>query len=86
MVAEGTLSAIIDWELAAYHPRFWLATKSSYGGAFSLECETDDPKLWGQLLGQALEDRGFNRQVQAFIQWNSGLEECPKCYFEFGGS
>ncbi|KAK4100742.1 hypothetical protein N658DRAFT_567361 [Parathielavia hyrcaniae] len=45
------VTGIIDWESAAYYPRFWVATKPVTAGAFYLECETEDPKLWEQLLG-----------------------------------
>lgn len=77
MVSEDSnlISAIIDWESVAYYPRFWVATKPAFCGAFNLECETDDPKLWGQLLGQALEDNGYKRQAASFLQWNSGLPD-----------
>lgn len=77
MVAEDTnlVSAIIDWESLAYYPRFWVASKPAFSGVFHLECETEDPKLWGQLLGQALEDGGFKRQDAAFLQWYSGRKE-----------
>ncbi|KAJ0160869.1 hypothetical protein CTA2_7162 [Colletotrichum tanaceti] len=65
-----TVTGIIDWESAAYYPRFWVATKPVTAGAFYLECETDEPKLWGQLLGQALETNGYERLDTAFRSWN----------------
>ncbi|KAJ2904551.1 hypothetical protein MKZ38_007750 [Zalerion maritima] len=51
MISEdgNRVTGIIDWESAAYYPQFWVATKPVYAGAFWLECETDEPKLWGQL-------------------------------------
>jgi len=55
MVSEdGRLSAIIDWESAAYYPRFWLATKPLITNAFCFDCKTDDPGLWAKLLVQRL--------------------------------
>ena len=75
MVSEdgGRITGIIDWESAAYYPRFWIATKPVTAGAFYLECETDDPKLWGQLLGQALETHGYKRLDAAFRRWRDSV-------------
>lgn len=75
MVSEDCdrVTGIIDWESAAYYPRFWVATKPVTAGAFYLECETDEPKLWGQLLGQALEKNGYKRLDTAFRRWNSSV-------------
>uniref|UniRef100_A0A8H7NLT3 Aminoglycoside phosphotransferase domain-containing protein n=1 Tax=Bionectria ochroleuca TaxID=29856 RepID=A0A8H7NLT3_BIOOC len=68
VMQDGTVSGIIDWESAAYYPQFWVATKTSLP-AFHLECETDDPTLWGQLLGQALEVCGYKRLDAEFRRW-----------------
>ncbi|KND88703.1 hypothetical protein TOPH_06604 [Tolypocladium ophioglossoides CBS 100239] len=71
---DGNLvTGIIDWEIAAYFPRFWVATKPAYAGAFWLECETDDPKLWGQLPGQALDASGYRRQDVIFRRWHKSV-------------
>ena len=71
--ADGHVTGIIDWESAAYYPQFWVATKPVFSGSFWLECETDEPKLWGQLLGQALETKGYKRQDAIFRRWNSAV-------------
>jgi aminoglycoside phosphotransferase (APT) family kinase protein len=75
MVSEDgdRVTGIIDWESAAYYPRFWVATKPVTAGAFHLECETDEPKLWGQLLGQAIADKGYKRLDAAFRRWNNSV-------------
>ena len=71
---DGNLvTGIIDWESAACYPQFWIATKPVYAGAFQLECETDDQKLWGQLLGQALEASGYKRLNTAFRSWRKSV-------------
>ncbi|KAG7151726.1 hypothetical protein HYQ46_012473 [Verticillium longisporum] len=71
---DGTVvTGIIDWESAAYHPRFWLATKPIYAGAFFLECETDEPRLWGQLLGQALDASGYKGEDAIFRHWITSI-------------
>ena len=74
MVSEDgdRVTGVIDWETAAYYPRFWVATKPvTAWRAFNLECDTDEPKLWGQLLGQALETHGYKRLDAAFRRWNN---------------
>lgn len=68
------IAAIIDWELAAYCPRFWVAIEPAYAGSFWLECETDEPKLWGQLLAQALVKRGYERMDQASRRWSEAVK------------
>lgn len=75
MVSEDgdRVTGIIDWESAAYYPRFWVATKPVTAGAFYLECETDEPKLWGHLLGHALEANGYKRQDTAFRRWRKAV-------------
>ncbi|CAH0017214.1 unnamed protein product [Clonostachys rhizophaga] len=72
VLEDGKVSGIIDWESAAYYPRFWVATKTSLG-AFKLECETDNQQLWGQLLGQALELHGYKRLDIEFQNWYKGM-------------
>lgn len=75
MISEdgNLVTGIIDWESAAYYPRFWVATKPGYAGAFWLECETDDPKLWGQLLGQALDASGYKALDTTFRRWSKSV-------------
>lgn len=45
------VTGIIGWESATCNPRFQVATKAVTFGTFPLEGETDEPRLWGQLLG-----------------------------------
>ena len=68
----NSVTGIIDWESAAYYPRFWVATKPVFAGAFWLECETDEPKLGGQLLGRELDANGFKEQEAIFREWRVG--------------
>ncbi|KAK4034510.1 hypothetical protein C8A01DRAFT_49133 [Parachaetomium inaequale] len=51
-------TGIIEWESGAYYPRFYVASKPA-SGAFGLECETEDPERWGQLLAEALQRHGY---------------------------
>ncbi len=77
MVSHGRLSAIIDWESAAYYPRFWLATKPLVSWAFGLECERgEDPRMWENLLVRALGEKGgFRPQDQVYRSWRDGCRK-----------
>lgn len=72
---DGRLSGIIDWESAAYYPRFWLATKPLITWAFKLGCEKgEDSRLWAKLLAQGLETHGgFKQQEEAYNRWHDGV-------------
>jgi len=72
---DGRLSGIIDWESAAYYPRFWLATKPLITWAFSLDCEKgEDSRLWAKLLSQGLETHGgLQPQEEAYDRWHDGV-------------
>jgi hypothetical protein len=67
----NAITGIIDWESAAYYPRFWIATKSVIASAFWLESTTIEPKLWGELLGQVLEAMGYKRLDKMYRNWNN---------------
>jgi hypothetical protein len=67
----NVITGIIDWESAAYYPRFWVATKPVVASAFWLESTTIEPKLWGELLGQALEAMGYKRLDTVYRNWNN---------------
>lgn len=74
---DGCLSAIIDWESAAYCPRFWLATKRLISWAFSLDCgDGEDRRLWTKVLAQGLETRGgFQPQEEAYSLWHGAARQ-----------
>ncbi|KAF9768343.1 hypothetical protein IL306_014377 [Fusarium sp. DS 682] len=77
MISEdgSHVTGIIDWESAAYYPQFWIATKPVYAGSFWLECETDEPKLWGQLLGQALDAYNYRQVDATFRRWSKSVNQ-----------
>lgn len=68
---DGVLTGIIDWEIASYYPRFWIATKTA---TYKLECDTDEPRLWGELLRKALEAEGF-MPSDKWRPWSLGVRE-----------
>ena len=67
----NSVATIIDWEAAAYFPRFWIATKPVSSWAFRLESTTDAEKNgWAKLLVSALETRGFKSLNTVYLKWN----------------
>lgn len=65
-----SLAAIIDWEAAAYFPRFWVATKCQQG-PLRLEPTTDtDINGWAKLLVRTLEMKGFHSLDPVYRKWN----------------
>lgn len=78
MVSEdGSVSGIIDWESAAFYPRFFLATKPTTSGGFRLDgCNADDPWLWAKLLSEAIKAQGgYESAVDQFWAWRDNLVE-----------
>jgi hypothetical protein len=69
---DGNVSGIIDWESAAFYPRFYLPTKLLAAGAFNLESKTDKPGLWGYLLSGDLETQGgYKPDIANFRAWRA---------------
>jgi serine/threonine protein kinase len=71
MVSEnGEVTGILDWEHAAFYPRFWIATKPHVSFGFALEGEDgEDQWAWTRLLSQALKERKFVPDVPSFLSW-----------------
>ncbi|KAF2175516.1 hypothetical protein K469DRAFT_680019 [Zopfia rhizophila CBS 207.26] len=67
LVLDGKVSGILDWEHAAFYPRFWIATKPHFSYGFALEGE--DTWAWTKLLSQALTERGFIENISGFQHW-----------------
>lgn len=72
----SVVTGIIDWESAAYYPQFWIATKPVVASAFWLESTIDKPKLWGELLDEALKANGYNRLDSIYCCWNNARLRC----------
>lgn len=74
MISEdgSVVTAIIDWESAAYYPRFWIATKPAVSSVYWVEGTTDEPKLWGELLSGALRANGYESSETIFRPWFFG--------------
>lgn len=60
MVRDEQLHGLIDWESAAYYPRWWVALKPGISAGFYLHRDVaTDRKEWARLLVEALGARGF---------------------------
>jgi hypothetical protein len=67
------VAAIIDWEAAAYFPRFWVATRPASNWAFRLSHPNSgaDKNEWSELFVAALEEKGFPSLQMAYTKWNN---------------
>lgn len=74
---DGTrVAAIIDWEAAAYFPRFWVATKPASTRPFQLESATGaERNAWVKLLVSALEKKGFDNLDTIYLKWDHAKRE-----------
>ncbi|TIA49542.1 hypothetical protein D6C83_04852 [Aureobasidium pullulans] len=75
-----SVAAIIDWENAAFYPRYWVATVQFAHAGFLLEppkgqrrFEGDDE--WGLSLVAALKQHGFDSCKEAYKAWSKGKAE-----------
>ncbi|THY75443.1 hypothetical protein D6C95_10032 [Aureobasidium pullulans] len=76
----NSVAAIIDWENAAFYPRYWVATVQFAHAGFLLQpsngqrrFEGDDE--WGLLLVEALKQYGFDSCKEAYKVWSKGQVE-----------
>ncbi|KAJ5446744.1 hypothetical protein N7445_001565 [Penicillium cf. griseofulvum] len=71
LVSNQKLSAIIDWECAGFYPRFWISTKPSVspGLNFHPPISGIDETEWRKRLRTKLEERGYPRFAEWFMEW-----------------
>ena len=81
LVSNGRVSGILDWDMAGYYPRFWIATKPARHPAFVFDpsipgCPDTD---WNQRLSSALEKRGFPQFKYWYGAWYYKASEELRC-------
>ena len=71
---SGRVLNVIDWESAAFYPRFWLGSKPllSAGFLLSTKSEGNDRAAWARLLTSALERQGFPANFELYDTWRKG--------------
>jgi hypothetical protein len=69
MVLDSAITGILDWESAAYYPRFWIATKPRLSAGFYLQKDRTDQKAWSNILGEMLEVDGFPQNIEGYNKW-----------------
>lgn len=73
---EGRITGILDWDSAAFYPRFWLGTKPLVSAGFYLEGVIKAEKRgWANLLAQNLDFEGFSSNIKAYSEWKFAIEE-----------
>ena len=70
---EHGVMAVIDWESAAYYPRFWIATKPLVSAGFLVD--DGERGEWASLLSTALGEKGFETDVELYRKWRAALRE-----------
>ncbi|KAH7333354.1 hypothetical protein BKA65DRAFT_564556 [Rhexocercosporidium sp. MPI-PUGE-AT-0058] len=73
MVVNGTMVGILDWESAAYYPKFWIATKPRLSAGFYLQKDRTDQKAWSCILSKMLEADEFPQNVGGYDKWRLHL-------------
>jgi hypothetical protein len=71
---NGSIAGIIDWESAAYYPKFWLGTKPLVSAGFSLHIE-HERWAWATLLGKSLAREGFLPDMETYEIWKKAVRE-----------
>jgi len=69
IILNGIIVGILDWESAAYYPKFWIATKPRLSAGFYLQKDRTDRKAWSCILSKMLEADGFPQNVDAYNRW-----------------
>lgn len=74
---EGNVSGVLDWEAAAFYPRFMIALKPQVSAGFYLKPESEEQSLyerwaWGELLQTALIAEGFEYSPD-YVKWYQNL-------------
>ena len=69
---KGQLTQIIDWELTAYWPRYWIATGLARH-PFCIKIKPGKPPgHWGSVLRTALEKIGFKSEAKWYSNFAKG--------------
>ncbi|KAF2635821.1 hypothetical protein P280DRAFT_461233 [Massarina eburnea CBS 473.64] len=68
---DGSIVGIIDWESAAFYPKFWLGTKPLVSAGFFLRGA--EKRAWAALLASALEREGFSPDMSKFQAWEKAV-------------
>jgi hypothetical protein len=66
------VTGVIDWESAAFYPKFWIATKPKVSAGFYLGENNDytgNRQAWIAVLCHSLNALGFMDEVEKFKAW-----------------
>ena len=75
---DGIVSGIIDWESAAFFPRFWIGTKPVVSAGFFIQAEEikgAERRAWVGILADALERKGFPSNMEVYKAWKRAIEK-----------
>ncbi|KAK7606384.1 kinase-like domain-containing protein [Phyllosticta paracitricarpa] len=66
---DGEVQAVIDWESAAFYPKFYVALKPLISYGFVLEDFPEELRAWSELLASELQKMGFESDKEAYKAW-----------------
>lgn len=71
---DGKVSALLDWESAAFYPYFWVGTKPLVSPGFLLDGDSLEAKrAWRVLLAEELDASGFNPDMKRYAEWRKAI-------------
>ena len=70
---NGNVVGIIDWESAAFYPKFWLGTKPLVSAGFLLS--GTEREAWAVLLADALKREGFAANMERYRAWEQAIQK-----------
>ncbi|CBX90596.1 hypothetical protein LEMA_P056300.1 [Plenodomus lingam JN3] len=68
---DGSIVGIIDWESAAFYPKFWLGTKPLVSVGFTVRGA--EKRAWAVLLASSLERVGFSPDLDKYEAWKKAI-------------
>jgi hypothetical protein len=72
MVSKDGKVRVLDWELASFYPKFWIALKPYISAGFCLNTLTDSCYKWVDLLESKLS--GIQRKFDIKdVNWHKSL-------------
>lgn len=74
---DGEIKGILDWESAAFYPKFWISLKPYISAGFFLNTE-ESRYEWVDLLESKLSNVGFELNME-HVEWH---KHCDRDFFD----
>lgn len=67
-MGKAKMTGLLDWEIAGYMPKGWIATKVGVGAGFDWDREGDET-IWRANLGCVLDKMGYEDFGRRWFVW-----------------